>query len=740
MQEPLYPEDATQAEWLNVTSLKELEQTMGAAALLVEPREHSPADDSRYQMILQVGEGAMGQVFLARDADLLRKVAYKRLHQNLDISDEVLSRFIREIQITAQLEHPNVVPVYNLEKTTDGWAYAMKLVFGKTLKESIEAARQAYDTQAEVPEDCQLDTQLSYFLNVCEALEFAHQRGVIHRDLKPANIMIGRYREVYVMDWGIARVMGKRSASEAAAPDSPQPETQAATGPQVELLNPLAATDHLDSQGGFDATQMGKILGTPRYLSPEQAAGKNQQLDGRSDLLTLGLILQELVTLRPAYQAKKLPELLKKVLKTEREPLLPYHPKRPIARELKAIIAKACARRPDERYQRVSELAADLRRYLRGQAVIAQPDTPLQALLRWLGQHQLLTAGLVMGFLTLLALLTIGTFWQQKQSAAQQQRRQEVLSQLQTSTSQQAQLLNNRLLGYHRRLEALASQSAELWRHRLSQPASPSASAKTFYLQSNFATPGQQPPDFSYSPYYAKLLSLQEPVLVSAASMPPAALLPLKGALQNAYNPQQKSTSQLLQQGTDLVWLHLALPEQIYLSYPGKAGYHPDAQASNQHWYQDGISRQQVHWGLPHLDPQGQGMLISASLPIYFDQQKIGVVALDLSFQYLVDHLMHSPLPQVREKYLFTPQGEIVLRASERSRMYGMRFGQLKRQEVIDTPLFDQPEVVAAIRSGKSGYQRYLRNGRPMLLAYYRLNSLNWFYGVEMDGSGLFED
>src|SRR5690606_34270725 len=141
------------------------------------------------------------------------------LHQNLDISDEVLSRFIREIQITAQLEHPNVVPVYNLEKTTAGWAYAMKLVFSKTLKESIAAARQAYDTQAEVPEDCQLDTQLSYFLNVCEALELAHQRGVIHRDLKPANIMIGRYREVYVMDWGNARVMGKRSASEAAAPD-----------------------------------------------------------------------------------------------------------------------------------------------------------------------------------------------------------------------------------------------------------------------------------------------------------------------------------------------------------------------------------------------------------------------------------------------------------------------------------------------------------------------------------------
>jgi serine/threonine protein kinase len=167
------------------------------------------ATETHYALKKTLGAGAMGEIWLARDTGLRRQVAYKRMHPHIATQKDALSRFLREMQITAQLDHPHIVPVYECEMNPDGsLAYAMKLVKGRTLKDVLLEKRALLEKGLPIDAEYSLNRLLDYFLNVCDAMHFAHSKGVIHRDLKPVNLMIGEFGEVYVMDWGIARRIG----------------------------------------------------------------------------------------------------------------------------------------------------------------------------------------------------------------------------------------------------------------------------------------------------------------------------------------------------------------------------------------------------------------------------------------------------------------------------------------------------------------------------------------------------
>ena len=714
---------ASELETLNLNDPDDIEATFVAGSLdsdTAEAQSGSGRLASRYDLILQVGAGAMGEVYLAQDTDLLRKVAYKRLLSGMAVNPEVLGRFVREVQITAQLEHPNVVPVYHLEKTDSGWAYAMKLVFGKTFKELIQAARAAEDGGGPIPEELRPPALLEHFLKVCEAMDFAHQRGVIHRDLKPANIMVGRFYEVYVMDWGIARLMGALAHHQ---------ESEASNLLELETT---------EDSAGFDETRVGQILGTPRYLSPEQATGRNAQLDGRSDLFSLGLILHEMVTLQPAYTAGNIIDLLKKVLQAEKAPIKPYAKGRPIPRELEAIVHKATARKPSDRYQRVSELAADLRRHLAGEAVLARPDTRLQAALRWCTQHQMLAAGLVGSLLLLLTAGAVGSLWNQRRLSASLQHREQLLSQLQTQTSRQAQLINNQLMKVAVLLQSLdAAAGQALDGQPLPGPV---------YLQPQYITPGQTPADFALAFGYNKMISLSEPVFGQASNSPNQAetfarlkglkqLLPALLARSGGLEPENPAfRSRAFARGLPVVWETVALTQGAWMSYPGQAGYPASYDPRRFSWFNEGIKATEPVWTAPHPDSQGQGLVLPVVQALPAGK---GVAVLELRFQYLVDELMNLAIPGLIESYLLDGQGQMMVRSSERSRAVGMGFGAFRPQQAIDTPLFDRDEAVAAIRAGRSGFLRYQRNGRPVLLAYYQLSALGWYYALEVDEEAL---
>jgi serine/threonine protein kinase len=330
--------------------------TPHAAAL----QRYLPPDHMRemkYDIGGIIAEGGMGAIVDAQDRLLRRKVAMKVMLQTGSQTD--LVRFIEEAQITGQLEHPNIVPVYELGvDEQDQVFYTMKLVRGITLHQVLQLIETGVqDTAKKYP----LPMLLTIFQKVCDALAFAHSKGVIHRDLKPANIMLGEYGEVLVMDWGLARASGRNEA------------------PGAELERTLVRSARQD-EGAEMMTMAGMVLGTPQYMPPEQARGEIDRFDARTDIYSLGAILYHMLTLEPPIQGEDVQQMLQSVadgkvapqvaaIRTERvgpTRALPHIDGGKIPEALAAITRKAMAPRQEERYQTVKELQAAVETFQAG--------------------------------------------------------------------------------------------------------------------------------------------------------------------------------------------------------------------------------------------------------------------------------------------------------------------------------------------------------------------------------------
>jgi serine/threonine protein kinase len=317
---------------------------------------------TRYRLLERVARGGMGVVYIAKDERLDRRVALKVLDVP-GTDGDLANRLMREARVLARLEHPGIVPVHDVGTLRDGRVfYTMKFVEGQRLDKFIEGVESVQD-------------RLRLFLRICEAVAFAHARGVLHRDLKPANIMVGPFGEVLVMDWGLAKILRGEAVS-----------ADRSTDPEATILEKSKQPDDPgDSTKGSVITGHGTVMGTPGYMSPEQARGEVEVLDARSDIFSLGALLRFMLTQKtPAGFTPRLD------------------------RSLEAICAKATAEQRESRYSAVQDLGQDVSRYVDGLAVGAHRESIFEKVARFYRRYRffilLILAYLAMRVILLLVL------------------------------------------------------------------------------------------------------------------------------------------------------------------------------------------------------------------------------------------------------------------------------------------------------------------------------------------------
>jgi serine/threonine-protein kinase len=394
------------------------------------------AHGHRFHVLRAHAQGGLGEVFVARDEELNREVALKEIQPRYADNVESRSRFVLEAQITGGLEHPGIVPVYGLGHYNNGRPYyAMRLIRGESLKQAIDQ----FHVTGHSGQTLQFRKLLSRFVDVCNAIQYAHSRGVLHRDLKPGNVMLGKYGETLVVDWGLAKIQGRD-------------EQQKVEGEVTLQRTP-------DSSSA--PTQMGSAIGTPAFMSPEQAAGQLDEVGPASDTYSLGATLYYLLTGKPPATDKDLGSLLRKVQTGDFPP--PRRVDSSVPKGLEAICLKAMATNVDDRYESPEQLAGDVEKWLADESVSAQRDSIAEIGARWMRRHRSWTLSVATALALVTAVSTVAVLFinRSRENEAEQKRTAENLLQSLIAVTQQQEALNKEKSDLNAKVAELSGQLSQ---------------------------------------------------------------------------------------------------------------------------------------------------------------------------------------------------------------------------------------------------------------------------------------
>ena len=683
-------------------------------------------DDEDYTILESIDEGAMGEILIARDNKLNRTVAYKKIHPHVAEIPSYLGRFYLEAQVTAQLQHPNIVPIYGLTSTDQSVGYAMKLIDGITLKDLIRETQDQYIAKGGPDEHHTLHARLEHFLKVCDAMHYAHRKGVIHRDLKPLNIMIGPYNEVYVMDWGIAKTVEV----------------------DKDMFGDKTIAVGHEEVDDDDKTKMGQVMGTPAYMSPEQAEGELDILDHRSDLYALGLILFELVTLHRAINGKTTEQVMMKARRGKIDPPPPYSKQENAQEQLLAIVKKATQYMPENRYPTVSEFADDIRRFMHGDAIKARPESRKQKIMRWVSHHQKAAVNIMAYSILASFVLVVAVLFQQMQTMKESQSEGQKTNKFISSVANKSQKIDTQFLKYEAILEGLTIGATNL----LNQG---SIDKSPYYTNETIAVPGEGPSDYTFSDVYGFPISVDYHVYKLASNVDENYVKPilqrlnplrhsfkslmLKSHKEEVALDDDKAVREIIMnEGLPLVWSYVGLEEGIIAAYPGKTGYPEVYDPRQRPWYRSTIDKKGISWLQPYIDVGGRGVLLPATSPLFDNDGKfIGVTGVEITLEYVRKRLMPMyDVEGLEESYLLNDQAEIIVTSSDKTQSYGL--GTLINS-IEDLEIFPNEYVVNKISRGHSGHYFYIERGREKVIAYYKLNSTGWYYVAKADAEELLE-
>ncbi len=620
----------------------------------MEPRIHAPLADlhTHYEIVEKFAEGGFSTVYVAQDKNLRRFVAVKSLRPEVTATDS----FISEAKTIAQLDHPAILPIYGLAGDEhNGLHLCMKLVNGRTLRHRLRhIVSSGKDSDAAIRE------RLDIFLRVCDAVSYAHARNIIHGDLKPENIVVGEYGEVYVVDWGLAKKV---------APDG-------------------ACADV-------------KIVGTPRYFAPETL--RDGICGNFSEVFTLGLILEEITTLRLAVnengEAAPAPEVLRH--------LFGHRIDAPLA----AIIRKATAADPGDRYDTTADLADDLRCYLAGVAVSALPDNLFSRFARICCRRRKECVAGALAVLLVFAAITAAAIFRQLQISREMHERSRAFNYLNDRTATVAAHLDLTALQIQEQLLALARICAYL----LDSNTTPPADAWQAAFRPSLSEIGKSENGMIYSPYYKRLTAMDYGIYQFAPDADRARCIdfmrrtsPALRKMRNivlgsmsGYNFVPGEFERLkmayLYNGFPVRSVFVGTVDGLKLLYPWRGNYPRTVDPRKRDWYKLARLRRAPVWGKPYMDFDSvSGLSIPCSVPIIdFQDNFRGAVGLDLSLNKLTERILSrgNVGDYVIEKAVISRAGETVF--SSKSKYFNAKFDPEKfhRDTEFKTPMFSTPEV-----------------------------------------------
>ncbi len=675
----------------------------------------------RFALVSKLGKGGMGEVFAARDGMLNRQVAVKVLASG---GGEGLARFVREAQVTAQLSHPNVVPVYGLEETDQGSpALTMKLVDGMTFAHYIKQCSAVIGTPDYDQQRHSEKGRIEHFLRVCDAISYSHSRGVIHRDLKPGNLMIGTYGEVYVMDWGIAHLQNEPDDDLFAS------SFEVVVGAELEDESEETPDDVSVSTDGM-RTQLGAILGTPRYMSPEQAAG--ERVCPKSDQFSLAMVLFEMLTFTAPREIRSKKELIEKVQSNSRRSFSETKQGQSVPLALQAIVERATSKDPADRYPSVEDFSDDLRRYVHGEEVQARPDNVFRAWWRRVQRHPVAVMSALLITIATAAAITTFSLYRGLETERNAAARGQKLSQLVAAVSQRVNEFDTLLFEVEGLLEGVATSSREQLEHapvepyKIYQPDDIRKSSEFLerYKQrvsyDNFVV--VLPPDTEIVDIQDQVHQLGGLRFVLRDAM-------FRSAHIDASELDKKKAEAILRAGTPVHWAYIALENGVMINYPGNETYPPDIDARKRPWFISAMSKKnEAVWGNIYPDSTGSGYQMPCNQSFYDRSGNfLGVAGLDISMDTVIQEMEMLEVDGVKETWMMDGGGRVVLSSQER--------GQKTEVDTLDNKskelgVLGIPELEAHARKGTtSGFVM----DRGDVLVFARLKAVSWILVARID-------
>ncbi len=609
-----------------------------------EQLQQTSAITDEYQLGKTFAEGGQGIIRHGTDKHLGRIVAIKTLKKEVE-DEETRSQFLQEAAITARLSHPAIVPIYSLNSDKEnGLHISMKLIQGQTLKDYLNKIAILYKKEGfeNFNETKSLKKRLGIFLQVCNALEYAHSQNIMHCDLKPENIFIGDYHETYLMDWGIAR----------------------------EIIEP-----------GYDPekwTTPSTISGTPRFLSPEAIHGMHT--DQRADIYTMGLILFEIVTFQEAYTGVSNDEVVSKI-RNGRMATLRHKFGFKIDKDLRAIIRKATAFEREERYQNIKDLITDIQQYLMGRETSANPYYFHQKILSKAIQHKKTTMFVSIFFIVFLLFFTGYIFLKEKKYQEKSEKINNVITSSLFQSKKSADHLDTNFGQYIQTLTFLVDEYSFLAKGNLNdsvadkepiysmpdmEPNSPT-SPKTaqysgiYYRRVDFN-------HFSYKTVDMKPTTEEDKACLRRLNrLNPIFLNLFKKFLEKEPNASllewDEQKNYLCSVGIPFHNILFGFKSGLYAAVPGRSGYAASYDPRTRLWYTK--EKKGIVWTKPYPGISFEaGCLISCSSSILDDnEEQLGVVAIDIRLKNIIDYLNvnGNKGKQVIEKTLVNQNGDVIL-------------------------------------------------------------------------------